>query len=150
MYQLTNNPTRILKVDEGATFTIPAAESYGFAYERWLAEGNHPDDVPTPTPLTAYEKDVWRYKMRDSVKGQIIAEMASDNMARVRAGVWTVPELIGLASDPLLAQVQGYMATLSFELAAQALATSEHPLLTPEIKAGWIAKLQANFFLVAA
>jgi len=106
-----------------------------------------PGADPDPEPTTQFEIDKRRYMRRDAVKGILIAEMAAENMVRVRAGEWTVPELIGLANDPLLVQVQGYMNTLSFELAAQALASSDHPLLTQEIKMGWVEKLQAAFFL---
>jgi len=77
-----------------------------------------------------------------------MAFMAADNMSRVRAGTWTVSDLTGLMADPAVQAAQAYMATLSYELAAQAISQATTPLLTPEIKGTWIAKLQDHFYLV--
>ena len=74
--------------------------------------------------------------------------MAADNMSRVRAGVWTVVDLTDLMAGPDVKAVLEMLGTLSFELAAEALAAADHPLLTPTIKAGWVAKLQAHLYLV--
>jgi len=82
------------------------------------------------------------------VQADLMAWMAADNMSRVRSGVWTVQQLTSLMDDASVQSAQAYMATLSFELAAQAIAAASTPLLTAEIKAAWVAKLQANFFLV--
>lgn len=100
-----------------------------------------------PTP-TQFELDERRYQRRAAVKDSLLAYMAADNMSRVRSGVWTVPQLVSLLDDPAVVAAQGFMQTLSFELAAQSIADAATPLLTPEIRADWIARLQANFFLV--
>lgn len=73
--------------------------------------------------------------------------MAADNMSRVRNGTWTVPDLTALLADPAVAAANQFMSTLSFELAAQAIASASTPLLTPEIRADWIARLQTHFYL---
>ena len=41
MYKIINE-TSVLYLSENATITLPAAESYGYAYEAWLATGNTP------------------------------------------------------------------------------------------------------------
>ena len=92
------------------------------------------------------EKDYQKYLARASVKNQILAEMASENMSRVRAGIWTVTDLINLTQDTQLKQALDDIETLSFELAQSKLMSSTNSLLTTEIKNAWIAKLQANLF----
>lgn len=37
----------VKKLDDGTVFKIPAVESYGFEYERWLAAGNTPEPMDT-------------------------------------------------------------------------------------------------------
>lgn len=103
-----------------------------------------PDPVPEPTQ---FEKDRSRYQKRAAVRDSLIAYMAADNMSRVRSGVWTVADLTGLMTDPHVAAANNYMNTLSFELAAQAIAQATAELLTPEIRADWVGRLQAHFYL---
>ena len=98
----------------------------------------------TPSQLS---RDQARYTKRAAVKNELIAWMAADNMSRVRSGEWTVPELTSLMSDPAVSAATAYMSTLSYELAAQAISSAATPLLTPEIKATWVAKLQEHFYL---
>ena len=109
-----------------------------------------PDLPPPPAPPepTQFELDQARYQKRAAVKDQLLSYMAADNMSRVRSGVWTVPDLVGLLDDPQVVAAQGFMQTLSFELAAQSIAAATSPLLTPEIKADWVTRLTANFFLL--
>jgi hypothetical protein len=96
--------------------------------------------------LSSYEADVIRYKARAAAKDQLLAEMAAENMARIRSGAWTVPDLESLMADPDLSAALGYMATLSFELAHGAVTACTHPLMTEEIRAGWLGKLAAHFY----
>lgn len=100
-----------------------------------------------PAP-TQFELDQRRYKRRAEVQAELIAWMAADNMSRVRSGVWTVADLTSLLADQHLAAANQFMTTLSFELAAQAIQASTNPLLTPEIKSSWVAKLTEHFYLV--
>lgn len=99
---------------------------------------------PPPPTLTQLEKDTLRFSRRAAVKDALIGWMAADNMARVRAGVWTVADLQGLLVD--LGPVLAMMQSLSFELAAQSIAASTNPLMTAEIKAAWVSKLTENLF----
>lgn len=148
MYQRIKDSTSIRHIATGAIIPLPAAEPMGFAYEAWLAEGNTPEPVPVEPPPTQFELDRLRYKRRAEVQAELIAWMAADNMSRVRAGVWTVADLTSLMADPALTSANAYMQTLSYELAAQAIVQSANPLLTPEIKGAWVAKLQDHFYLV--
>lgn len=109
-----------------------------------------PDLPPPPAPPapTQRELDELRYKKRAEVKDQLVAWMAADNMSRARSGIWTVADLTSLMADPALTAANAYMQTLSYELAAQAIAQSSNPLLTPAIKGAWVAKLQEHFYLV--
>ena len=100
-----------------------------------------------PPPVTQFTLDQTRYTKRAAVKDQLLAYMAADNMSRVRSGTWTVADLTALLADPAVATANACMGTLSFELAAQAIASASTPLLTPEIRADWIARLQAHFYL---
>lgn len=147
MYQLTNlNGVR--RLSDGA-FIPDDPDNRDYArYLRWLDAGNTPAPAPVaPTP-TQFELDQNRYQKRSGVQAELMSWMAADNMSRVRSGVWTVQQLTSLLSDPAVQAAQTYMSTLSYELAAQSIAAATTPLLTPEIKAAWIAKLQASFFLV--
>ena len=111
------------------------------------AEATEIANPPQPTP-TQFELDQRRYKRRAEVQAELIAWMAADNMGRVRSGTWAVADLTSLMADPALIAANAYMQTLSYELAAQAIAQSSNPLLTPEIKGAWVAKLQEHFYLV--
>jgi hypothetical protein len=147
MYQLTNlNGVR--RLSDGAY--IPAdPDNRDYArYLRWVDAGNTPMPVPVPPTPTQRELDERRYKRRAAVKDELIAFMAADNMSRVRAGQWTVADLTGLMADPALQAANAYMATLSYELAAQAIGQATNPLMTPAIKSAWVAKLQEHFYLV--
>lgn len=101
---------------------------------------------PEPPQPSQFEKDQSRYTKRAAVKDELIAYMAADNMSRVRAGTWTVADLTSLLADPAVTMANQFMSTLSFELAAQAIASASTPLLTPAIRADWIARLEAAFF----
>lgn len=148
MYQLTENANVVKRLSDGAMIPLPPGESEGFRYADWLAAGNTPEPASVePTP-TQFELDKNRYQKRAGVQAELMSWMAADNMSRVRSGVWTVQQLTSLLSDPAVQAAQTYMSTLSYELAAQSIAAATTPLLTPEIKAAWIAKLQASFFLV--
>ena len=105
------------------------------------------DEMRARGPQTQFEKDQARYQKRAAVKDQLIAYMAADNMSRVRSQTWTAAELTALMADPGLAAANAYMATLSFELAAQAIQSAATPLLTPEIRADWTSKLAEHFYL---
>ncbi len=99
-----------------------------------------------PPESTQKQKDFQKYLKRASVRDQIIAEMAAENMERVRAGTWTVADLINLTQDTELKAVLSDLSTLSFELAQSKLLAATNPLLTTDIKNGWLAKLQAHLY----
>jgi len=146
MYQIISD-THIMRLSDGVTFQhSPGNRDYG-RYLKWVAEGNTPLPAPIQEPTTQFELDQRRYQRRATVQADLMAFMAADNMSRVRAGTWTVSDLTGLMADPAVQAAQAYMATLSYELAAQAILQATTPLLTPEIKGVWIAKLQEHFYL---
>ena len=122
---------------------VPAADSS--IGDLWDGESfTSPEAPPGPSQ---FDRDETRYTKRAAVKDALLAYMAADNMGRVRSGTWTVADLTALLADPAVATANACMGTLSFELAAQAIASASTPLLTPEIRANWIAKLQAHFYL---
>jgi hypothetical protein len=145
MYQIINAHS-VLHLPSGTTIPLPAGESFGFAYEAWLAAGNTPEPAPAPPVPTQQDLDRNRLLKRAQVRDALFAEMGSENLGRVRAGVWTSDDLDDLIDS--LDHVLKRVNSLSFERAMVALQAASHPLLTPEIKAGWIAKLQANLYLV--
>ena len=79
-------------------------------------------------------------------RSKIIAQMAAENMQRVRTGIWTVADLISLTQDEQLKSLLDDINTLSFELAIGKVNAATHPLLTAEVKFSWVTKLQANLF----
>lgn len=103
--------------------------------------GNTAPPAPSQKDL-----DYQKYLKRAAVKDQIIAEMASENMERVRNGIWTVSDLVSLTQDPELKLVLDDINTLSFELAQSKLNSITNPLLITEIKTGWILKLQTHLY----
>jgi hypothetical protein len=100
----------------------------------------------SPSEPTQKEKDYAKYLRRAQVKDQLLAEMAAENMERVRNSTWTVSNLINLTQDPGLKLVLDDINTLSFELAQAKLNALAHPLLTSDIKLSWVTKLQNNLF----
>lgn len=152
-YQLTREGY-VIRLSDGAKVPITTSAEYPntnpdyLAYLEWLEAGNTPSPVATPTAEEQRILDQNRYKSRAEAKDGLLAYMAADNMSRVRSGVWTVAQLTSLMDDPDIKDAQAYMSLLSFELAAQSIAAATTPLLTPEIKAAWIAKLQSNLFLI--
>jgi hypothetical protein len=107
---------------------------------------NEFDGIVAQTFKTQTEKDYEKYMKRAAVKDKIIAEMATENMARVRAGVWTVPNLVALTQDPELKLILDDINTLSFELAVLKLMALTNPLITQKIKNDWVLKLQSHFY----
>ena len=105
------------------------------------------DEMRARGPQTQFEKDQSRYTKRAAVKDELMAYMAADNMSRVRSGVWSAADLTGLLDDPAVVAANALMGTLSFELAAQQIQAATTPLLTPEIKADWVSRLEAHFYL---
>lgn len=147
MYQLIKNSTSILRVADGAVIPADQDNRHYQAFLNWKAIGNEPAPADEPPALTQFEKDQIRYKRRADVQSTLLAYMAADNMRRVRSGVWTVADLTALMADPAITGVLAWMQTLSYEKAAELIAQTEHPLLTAEIKADWISRLQAHFYL---
>lgn len=114
----------------------------------WLWDGQQlTPPAPPVSELSQFDRDQARYIKRAAVKDQLIAYMAADNMGRVRAGTWTVQDLTALLDDPAVVAANTLIGTLSFELAAQAIAAASTPLLTPAIKADWVGRLHAHFYL---
>lgn len=113
----------------------------------WTQQWAVTDLSPEQIAVKQFNSDEARYKKRAAAKDSLLAYMAADNMSRVRSGTWTVADLTALLADPAVATANACMGTLSFELAAQAIASASTPLLTPEIRADWIARLQAHFYL---
>lgn len=146
MYRLTGQFNAVQRVSDGAVIPFDEGNGDYRAYLDWLALGNTPEQPPEPAPLTQRQADESRYLQRAAVKDSLIATMAAENMGRVRSGEWTTAQLIALAYDPVMVQTINHMNTLSYEIAANTIAASSNPLLTPAIKAGWISKLQAHFY----
>jgi hypothetical protein len=146
MYQIISD-THIRRLSDGATFQHSPGNRDYERYLKWIAAGNTPTPAPVEEPPTQFELDQRRYQRRAAVQSDLMSWMAADNMSRVRSGAWTVPDLTGLMDDPAMAAAQAYMSTLSYELAAQAIQQATTPLLTPEIKANWVAKLTEHFYL---
>lgn len=149
--------TRFAIIDAGRVINHAEAEAEFALSQGWIPaadsrigdfwDGQKFTPAPAPQGPSQFEIDQARYSKRAAVRDELMAYMAADNMGRVRSGQWTVAELTGLMTDPDVSAATACMGTLSYELAAQAIAQATTPLLTPEIKAAWIEKLQAHFYL---
>ena len=113
----------------------------------WSYDGDKFTPPPAPEGPSLFEKDQSRYTKRAAIKDELMAYMAADNMSRVRSGVWSVADLTSLLDDPHVVAANSLMATLSFELAAAQIAAATTPLLTPEIKADWVSRLESHYYL---
>jgi hypothetical protein len=103
--------------------------------------------IPVESVEQAYlARDKQKYLKRSLAKDGIIADMAAENMARVRAGIWTVSTLIALTQNPQLKDILDDINTLSFELAIMKLNAVSVDALTTEIKNEWITKLMQNLY----
>ncbi len=112
----------------------------------WSYDGEKFTPPPAPEGPSQFEKDQSRYTKRAAVKDELMAYMAADNMSRVRSGVWSVADLTALLDDPAVVAANALIGTLSFELAAAQINAATTPLLTPEIKADWISRLEAHYY----
>lgn len=92
-------------------------------------------------------KDKIRYLNRAKVKDNLIAEICTENMQRIRNGTWTVEQLISLTVDSDFIKIQNDINSLSFELAQSKIMSMTNPLITQDIKLGWVGRLQENLFL---
>lgn len=102
---------------------------------------------PEPIPLTQEERDRIRFMNRAATRDKIIANFATNNMSRVRAGVWTVDQLVSLTMDAELKLILDDISMLSYEIAYAKVDSITNPLITVEIKAEMKGQLLANFFL---
>jgi len=100
-----------------------------------------------PRVISQKEKDFERYTKRAIAKNMIIAEMATENMERIRSGVWNVSDIISLTQDEQVREVLNDVYSLSFEIATVKLMSLTNVLITNEIKAIWVEKLQKHFYL---
>jgi hypothetical protein len=123
--------------------TIEAAQAY--ADENSLSVSI--TTVEEVITVDTYSSDYNRFAKRAAAKSIIIAEMATENMARVRNGTWTTSQLISLTQDAELKNLLGDVESLSYEIAASKIMGLTNALLTSDIKASWIAKLQSHFYL---
>lgn len=106
-----------------------------------------PEPEPEPAPeLTDAEKRELRYRRRAAVRDELLAWMAADNEGRILDGTWTLADYTGMLADPQIAAAMQFMQVMAYELTAQSILASEHPLMTPDIKAAWSAKLAEHFY----
>jgi len=103
-----------------------------------------PPEEIAPYVETDFEKDRYRYLQRAAAKDLLIAEMAAENVGRIRSGVWTVQDLVALTSDPEISIILQDIHSLSFELAASKLLSCSNSLLTTEIKQTWAQRLMSH------
>lgn len=143
MYKLTNTSS-IIRTTDGAC--IPADEK-NKDYKAYLAWALEPTNVvqaaDVPPAKTVLELDIEKYKRRADAKPLLMAKMAAMNVGRLKNGTWTTAQLMSLMSDAATKSLIDHMETLSFELAIGVVNSHPNVLLTPEIKAGWVAELTA-------
>lgn len=97
--------------------------------------------IPSKTTL---ELDTDKYLRRAESKNLLMAEMAAMNVSRIKDRTWTVAQLTALMQDEQIKALIAHMETLSFELAIGVVQGLTNPLITPEIKSAWTARLVAK------
>lgn len=108
---------------------------YQSAYNTWYAS--------QPNQFNA---DKERYVRRAAAKDGMIATLAAGNMARIRAGTWTVSQLISFMQDSVVTQILTDINTLSFELAYAKVDLISSEMVTTAIKNEWKSLLVSNFY----
>jgi len=98
-------------------------------------------------PLILREKDRVTMRKRAEAKDGIIGDIGSENKERIRNGIWTVADLIGLTETNEFKAIMNDIDGLSFELAQSKVMAWVHPLITTEIKLSIVGKLQENLYL---
>ena len=101
-------------------------------------------ETPQQATKTTLELDTDKYLRRANSKNLLMAEMAAMNVARIKDGTWTVAQLTALMQDEQIKALIAHMETLSFELAIGVIQGLTNPLITPEIKSAWTARLVAK------
>ena len=96
------------------------------------------------TPSQA-ELDRRKYLKRSMAIATMMSEMAAENVGRVRSGLWTVNDLVGLTQDAQIKEILTDIYSLSFEIAYGKIDAVTNSLITSDIKTAWKAKLAANF-----
>lgn len=91
-------------------------------------------------------KDSARYRERAKVRDELVVGICTDNMERIRNGIWTVSQLIELTADPVFKNIQDDINGLSFELAQSKIMALNSPIITQDIKLEWVGRLQKNLF----
>lgn len=120
-----------ISVDEYALYK----QAYQSAYNTWYnAQPNQ------------FNADKERYVRRAAAKDGMIATLAAGNMARIRSGTWSVPQLISFMQDSIVLQILTDINTLSFELAYAKVDLISSELVTSEIRTEWKNLLAANFY----
>lgn len=99
---------------------------------------------PPPPVKTVLELDTEKYLKRANAKPLLMAEMAAMNIGRLKNGTWTTAQLVALMADPEIKSLVSHMETLSFEMAISVVNGLTNPIITPDIKAVWVAKLIAK------
>lgn len=133
---------------KGNQLKVSLLQPLSYSEEQVLGQYVSAHDVNAPLSATAQkQKDLDRYTKRAAARDLIVAELAAENMERVRAGDWTTPELISLTQDAELKNLLDDINTLSYEIAYSKVDSLSNPLLTAEIKNGWKAKLLAHFYI---
>lgn len=130
MYRATNNPNVVERIADHLHIPLPANESEGWAYERWLAEGNTPLPAPVidfrPAVIAEFkaEREVLLNRMM-SIAGR---KARNGESAFAAALDWMAEQIIPLDAHPLVAAATDADAMreafkLAYrEVAAQALA----------------------------
>lgn len=137
------DPGQIIEVDaDGGPVAVPGHDA-----QQPAAIVPGVIDWPEPQPeLTEAEKREARYRRRAAVRDELLAWLAADNEGRIVSGEWTLADYDGMLADPHISKAMAYMQMAAYELVAQYVAASEHPLMTPAIKAAWTTKLAEHFY----
>ena len=100
-----------------------------------------------PAALTTVEQDkasrIEKYDRRIDNAKKLIAEFAAENEIRVINGEWTGQQLQSVLADPKVTQLTILLSTGSYGTAVALVMSMTGGVYTDQLKAAWVAKIQA-------
>ena len=136
-FKITNGNTEV----EFAT----SEEAHDFLARHQLDLPVETVEVVAVTP-PYLRSDYLRFLRRVDAKGSILAEIAAENLQRVRLSIWSADQLKNLMDHQGIRNVVSCIELLAFEMAIVQIMELNIVEITGEIKQGWISKLEGGLF----
>lgn len=133
----------ILLVDEADVeryrdelWTIVDDDTYADILKKFEVEVSIFENLKSPDNLGEYflSEDEDKYFRRAQNVPKILSKIASENVARIRSGSMTVPELYDIMNRPAIKQAMYEIQLLSFEFAARTINAMDESVLPKHLR----------------